>query len=559
MANAPEPSSSGRNWGATLWPLITGLALGYIVGQKTAGGGHGADTGESAEKVAADKAVPPGTKLPAKIYKSQSEFPAGWTKSADLATVTTISFDGLTEAQRVTVLQALNERDCECGCGMGKIAGCVKKDPNCPRSPNLAKLAIDMAKQGKSLPEILAAIDEKQKPAAGAQAPSAAPPAGSKKITPFAHDLRRGEKATKVTIVEFSDFQCPFCKRAEPTVKQMLDKYGKSVSLVWMNQPLPFHNHAMDAATAFQAAGRQGADKAWALHDKMYENNTALERTDIEKYAAAAGLNVARFKKDWDDPKIKEEVEKDSKVGTAAGANGTPTFYINGHELVGAQEASAFEAIIDAQIKKADELLKKGTPLKDVYDKLMTQAAAEAPAPSAPAAPEGKQDVKLGDAPVKGPASAKVTVIAFSDFQCPFCSRAVPTLKQIETDYKGKIRIAFKQLPLPFHDKAHLAAEAALAANDQGKFWEMHDKLFANQQALDRPNLEKYAEELGLNMSKFRSALDSGKFKERVDREAKEGAAVGATGTPTFFINGTKLVGAQPVEAFKTAIDKELK
>ena len=119
------------------------------------------------------------------------------------------------------------------------------------------------------------------------------------------------------------------------------------------------------------------------------------------------------------------------------------------------------------------------------------------PAPSAPAAPEGKQNIKLGDAPVKGPASAKVTVVAFSDFQCPFCSRAVPVLKQIEDEYKGKVKIAFKQLPLPFHDKAHLAAEAALAANEQGKFWQMHDKLFANQQALDRPSLEKYAEELG--------------------------------------------------------------
>jgi len=560
MANSPEPSRLA--WGATLWPLITGLAIGYIVGQKTAGGGGRADSGGSDEKVAADKAaVPAGTKLPDKIYKSQSEFPAGWTKESDLTSVTTVSFAGLTEAQKVTALQALNERDCECGCGMGKIAGCLKKDPNCPRSPNMAKLAVDMAKQGKGLPEILAAIDEKQKPAAGAKAPSVEPPAGPKKITPFSHDLRRGQKATKVTIVEFSDFQCPFCKRAEPTVKSVLDKYGKDVSLVWMNQPLPFHEHAMDAATAFQAAARQSPDKAWALHDKMYENNTALARADIEKYAESVGLNMARFKKDWDDPKIKAEVDQDSKVGTAAGANGTPTFFINGNQLVGAQPASAFETIIDGQIKKADELLKKGTPLKDVYDKLMTEAAAAAPAPTAAAAPapSAKQDVKIGDAPTMGPSSAKVTLVAFSDFQCPFCSRAVPTLKAIEDQYKGKIRVAFKQMPLPFHDKAHLAAEAALAANEQGKFWEMHDKLFANQQALDRPNLDKYAEELGLNMSKFKAALDGGKFKDRVDREAKEGAAVGATGTPTFFINGHILVGAQPVDAFKTAIDAELK
>jgi len=547
--------------GATLWPLITGLAIGYIVGQKTAGGGGSAG---SDEKVAAAKKddVPAGTKLPAKTYKSESEFPEGWTKSADIATVNTVSLAGLSDQQKVTVMQALNERDCECGCGMGKLAGCLKKDPNCPRSPNMAKLAIDMAKDGKGLPAILAAIDDKQKPAPGAQKPAAEPPAGPKKITPFAHNLRRGQKATKVTIVEFSDFQCPFCKRSEPTVKAVLDKYGKDVSLVWMNQPLPFHEHAMDAATAFQAAARQSPDKAWALHDKMYENNTALARADIEKYAGDVGLNVAKFKKDWDDPKIKAEVDEDSKTGTAAGANGTPTFFINGNQLVGAQPQGSFETIIDAQIKKADELLKKGTPLPAVYDKLVADAVANAPAapaPGAPPAPAAKQDVKIGDAPVMGPSNAKVTVVAFSDFQCPFCSRAVPTLKQVEDTYKGKIRVAFKNMPLPFHDKAHLAAEAALAANEQGKFWEMHDKLFANQQQLDRPALEKYAEELGLNMSKFRAALDSGKFKDRVDREAKEGNSFGATGTPTFFINGHILVGAQPFDAFKTAIDAELK
>jgi protein-disulfide isomerase len=551
---------SGTNWTASLWPLITGLAVGFLVGRETAPRTAGSETVEAPSKAAGEKTAD-AAKLPAKIYKSESEFPSDWTKLADLANVKSVSFDGLSDAQKVTVLQALNERNCECGCGMGKIAGCLHKDPNCPRSPNMAKLAIDMVKQGKGLGEILGAIDTQQKPAGGGNAPAAAAPAaGAKKVNPFAHNLRRGDKATKVTIVEFSDFQCPFCKRSEPTVQALLKKYGKDVSLVWMNQPLPFHNHAMDAATAFQAAARQSAEKAWQLHDKMYENNTALERADIEKYAAAVGLNMAKWKKDWDDPKVKEEVEQDSKAGTAVGASGTPTFYINGNELVGAQDQSAFEKIIDGEVKKADELLKKGTPLKDVYGKLM-EAAASAPPPAAaaPAAPEGKQDVKVGDAPVKGPAGAKVTVVAYSDFQCPFCSRAVPTLHQIETDYKGKVRIAFKQNPLPFHDKAHLAAEASLAANEQGKFWEMHDKLFANQQALDRPSLEKYAEELGLNMAKFKAALDSGKYKDRVDRETKEGGSFGVTGTPTFFVNGKKLVGAQPFDAFKTAIDAELK
>jgi protein-disulfide isomerase len=558
----PQDAHSSRPpaWTATLWPLVTGLAVGFLVGRET---GHGGGSGSAAD-VAPDKgsdSAPAGTKMPAKIYHSESEFPAGWTKEADLSAVTSVSFVGLTPQQKVTALQALNERDCECGCGMGKIAGCLKKDPNCPRSPNIARQVIDLAKQGKGMGDLLSAIDALQKPTGGA-APGTAPPAGgSKKVVPFAHDLRRGAKATKVTIVEFSDFQCPFCKRAEPTVRGVLDKYGKDVALVWMNQPLPFHEHAMDAATAFQAAARQGADKAWKLHDKMYENNTALTRADIQKYAGEVGLNLGKLKQDWDDAKIKADIAEDMKAGSQVGANGTPTFYINGQELVGAQEASAFEKIVDDEIKAADALIKKGTPLKDVYTKRIETAALAPPAavPTTPAAPEGKFEIHLGDAPVKGPSSAPVTLVAFSDFQCPFCSRAVPTVRQLESDYQGKLRIAFKQLPLPFHDHAHLAAEAALAANEQGKFWQYHDKLFANQQALDRPALEKYAQELGLDMTKFRAALDSGKFKDKVDAEAKEGAAVGATGTPTFFINGTRLVGAQPIDAFKAVIDKELK
>jgi protein-disulfide isomerase len=551
-------AESSRSWGPTvIWPLVTGLAVGFLVGRET---GARSRDGGSAEAPKGGDTPSAAVKMPAKVYKSQGDFPAGWLKESDLTGVTTISFVGLSDAQKTTALQAMNERDCECGCGMGKIATCVKKDPNCPRSPGLAKLAIDMSKDGKGIGQILAAIDDKQKPAAGA-APSAAAPAGPRKVILNATMPRKGPKAAKVTIAEISDFQCPFCKRVGPTVKEVEQKYAKDVAIVFINQPLPFHNHAQEAAQAFQAAHRQG--KAWQMHDKMFENNTALERENLEKYAAEIGLDVAKFKKDIDDPKIKEEVAAHQKLATSLGANGTPSFFINGRELVGAVPFADFQKIIDEEIKKADELVKKGTPLKDVYQKLMEQAAA-APPPAAAAAaaapePAAKVDIKIGDAPVKGAASAPVTLIEFSDFQCPFCSRVNPTLKQIEDEYKGKVKIAFRNMPLPFHDKAHLAAEAALAANEQGKFWPMHDKLFENQQALDRPSLEKYAQDLGLNMARFKTALDSGKFKDKVDQDAKEGAAVGATGTPTFFINGNRLVGAQPADKFKAVIDAELK
>ena len=167
-----------------------------------------------------------------------------------------------------------------------------------------------------------------------------------------------------MTIAEFSDFQCPFCKRVEPTVKEILEKYPNDVAIVFINQPLPFHEHAMEAAQAFQAAHRQG--KAWPMHDKMYDNNTALERANIEKYAGEVGLNVAKFKKDMDDPKIKEEIAAASEAGDRWAPTGRrPSSSTAARSS--ARSRSAFQKIIDEEIKKADELVKKGTPLKDVY------------------------------------------------------------------------------------------------------------------------------------------------------------------------------------------------
>jgi protein-disulfide isomerase len=138
-----------------------------------------------------------------------------------------------------------------------------------------------------------------------------------------------------------------------------------------MHQPLGFHDKAMDAALAMQAAHRQG--KAWAMHDKMFEDQQALSRPDLENHAKAIGLDVARFKRDMDDPKLKEEVLADQKIANSVGASGTPTFFVNGRQIVGAQPFEQFKQLIDEQIKKADELLKQGTPRSQLYDKLSSQ------------------------------------------------------------------------------------------------------------------------------------------------------------------------------------------
>ena len=186
--------------------------------------------------------------------------------------------------------------------------------------------------------------------------------------------------------------------------------------------------------------------------------------------------------------------------------------------------------------------------------------SAVAAAPSAPAgAPSAAIRVPLDESPVHGPANALVTLVEFSDYECPFCSKAHVTVKQLEDSYAGKLRVVMKQNPLPFHGRARPAAKAALAAGEQGKFWEYHDKLFTNQQALQDADLERYAGELGLNVDSWKAAMLGQKVEAQIAKEQALSGTVGANGTPAFFINGRFLSGAQPIDAFKAIIDDELK
>ena len=362
----------------------------------------------------------------------------------------------------------------------------------------------------------------------------------------------------KVTIVEWSDFQCPFCGRVEPTLAQIMQNYGKDVRIAFKELPLPFHQYAHTAAEAALAAKAQG--KFWEMHDLMFKNQQALDRASLEKYAAQIGLNVEKFKADLDSHKWKEKVDAEMKEGNKIGANGTPNFFINGKNFVGAQPYEAFKTKVEDAIKDAEEHAHGGNYAK-YYDELMKTAKAEvaqAPSAGAPAADNKIYKVDAGDAPSKGPRSAPIQIVEFSDYQCPFCGRVEPTIKQIEEKYGDKIHFAFRNFPLPFHNFAEGAAEAAMAAKAQGKFWEMHDKMFANQQALDRASLEKYAGEIGLDMGKFKADLDSGKYKDEINKDIAYAKTVNVNGTPAFFINGHFINGAMPFESFAQVIDGEL-
>jgi protein-disulfide isomerase len=208
-----------------------------------------------------------------------------------------------------------------------------------------------------------------------------------------------------------------------------------------------------------------------------------------------------------------------------------------------------------AEIKKTQaEILAKLTALEEAQKKA---------APARPARAEEDFDkvysIALADSPVKGEANAPVTIVEFSDFQCPFCARATPIVAEVLKKYPGKVNYVFKHYPLPFHPAARPAAFASMAAQEQGKFWEMHDVLFKNQATLDGAKLEEYAKQAGLDLARFKRDLEAKKaeYEKRVDAEMALGQSVDVRGTPTHYVGGKK-VRVRTVDGFSAMIDEQL-
>jgi protein-disulfide isomerase len=169
-----------------------------------------------------------------------------------------------------------------------------------------------------------------------------------------------------------------------------------------------------------------------------------------------------------------------------------------------------------------------------------------------------RQKVTVAGSPAKGPAAAPVEVVEFSDFQCPFCLRAYPTVNQVLSTYGDRVHFVYRNYPLPNHPEARPAAEAAQCAAEQGQFWPYYDRLFADQTKLSGDGLKQSAAAIGLDTARFNACVDTHKYKDRVETDIKEGNEAGVNGTPAFFINGRLLSGAQPYDVFKRVIDEEL-
>ncbi|MEO7327285.1 MAG: thioredoxin domain-containing protein, partial [Minicystis sp.] len=376
-----------------------------------------------------------------------------------------------------------------------------------------------------------------------------------------------GNKDAPVTLVQFGDFECPFCNKVELTLTDLRRDYGPAqLRIVWKNSPLPFHPNARSTAElAMVVFQRDGNDAFWKVHDAFFGNQRNLPSVaaQVLQRAGISDADLARIRATG---KAAAKVDADMDTGRAAGATGTPAFFINGVFLSGAQPIDRFKGIIDDQLQKTKGAVAAGTPRDQVYAKLAKEQKGQGVPPPVHSTPPAPPDttvyhVPVSGSPTRGKASALVTIVEFADFQCPFCSRVEPTIQKLSAEYGDKLRVVWKNEPLPFHPRAEPAAQLALEARAQkgdGAFFQVHDALFANREHLEDADLLIVAVAAGLDAPRAMTAVAAHKHQAIIDADLDLVDDLQAAGTPHFFINGRRLVGAQPIEKFRSIIDEEL-
>lgn len=289
-----------------------------------------------------------------------------------------------------------------------------------------------------------------------------------------------------------------------------------------------------------QSFGGRIAQQIYEMRKDALDN--IVEQKLIEQAAKEKKLTVEEYFKQEVESKISEPAEEEIK-----------TIYEANADRYGPNFAQVKDSIAGA-LKRNRVNMQRGNLLAQLREKSKIETKLKKP-------PVPRVAITADDDPCLGPEKAKVTVIEFSDFQCPFCGRARAAVNQMIETYKSDLRYCFRDFPLSFHPDAFLASVAAQCAFDQGneKFWDYNKKLFNAQKDLKANSLKQYAKELGLDANAFNQCLDSQKFGAEVQKDLEQGSQAGVSGTPAFFVNGILVSGAQPFANFKEIIDEELK
>lgn len=378
-----------------------------------------------------------------------------------------------------------------------------------------------------------------------------------------------GSDAALVTVVEFSDFQCPFCGKGAPEIEAAIADFDDDeVRLVFKHYPLPMHSLAPAAARAAWAAHQQ--DKFWPFAEWLFEVKGDFK--DFPAKVKELGMDEAKFVADMESDASRDAVDSDMLAGGRAGVSGTPAFLINGHFYSGARPASFWKKAIKAELKYAEQVMDdEGLEPGQVYAHIMSTALDKRgdgnpvggkPSDRKQARPGQPNPMLTYAVPTdgraqKGPDDALVTIVEFADFHCPFCSKVNPTLRQLLKKYEGDVRVVFRHYPLPIHPEAGKASKAVLAAEKQGAFWSAFDTAF-ELRAKTEDDFREIAKRANIDADKLIADMQDPALQTMIDEDTAVARRFGVTGTPAFFINGRFLSGAQPIENFETLIDSEL-
>ncbi len=368
---------------------------------------------------------------------------------------------------------------------------------------------------------------------------------------------RRGPADAPVTIVMFSDFECPYCEQALATVAELERDYPGQLRFVYKAMPLANHPNAMVAALIGHSAQAQG--KFWAWHDLVFSGR-GISQDILDRYIAELGLDAGKIERELEELTYAPEVRGDLRVAKRLKLRSTPIFFVNGRMLSGARPKPVFSHLVEQELSMAEGLAERGVVGAAVYEYAIqwgyTALRFEGERP------ELDEDtvfpVPVGDSVVRGRADAPVTIVAFSDFQCPFCARGHEAMEALRARYGEDIRFVFKHFPLPGHPLGALASRASFAALEAGKFWEFHDAVFALGGRYGADDLLEIGAELGIDRQAMEDALMREDNDAVVQADLDLGVRLGVTGTPAYFINGRPIVGAHPILDFRMLIVEEL-
>ncbi len=427
----------------------------------------------------------------------------------------------------------------------------------CPRSGGTAPPDAGGGDEGRSRVEDAHALPAfGPEGSRGDQAKQAGPVEIERFYVPLHDSPARGPADAAVTVVMFSDFECPFCQAGHEVLEQLRERYPGAVRVAYKAFPLDMHPHALLAAMAARSAQAQG--KFWGFHDRLFSQQ-GLELDVLLRHASKSGLDTETMRRDLQALRYGPEVARDLRLGRRLGVSSTPTFFVNGRMITGAQPLEEFEVLVEEELVLAEQWRREGVAPEDLYAHAIRDGYRKVVyTDDRRLDPDAVVPVPLGSSPRLGPDDAPVTIVVFGDFECPFCARGNATLTSLRERYGDRLRIVHKHSPLAFHSHAFVAARASVAAHAQGKFWAFHDALYARNARFDEDDINGIAKKVGLDMKKFRKAMTGLELDRAIEQDLSLAMSLGVSGTPAFFINGRALSGAQPEIVFRLMIEEEL-